>query len=131
MKKADRDYIKQGVKDIPTEELTEYIIQGIAIFTLANKQGDKRRTNQYGRELFLLEQELKSRGFRILRQQTNLAEGISGLGIKVVPYTKPDPKRHSPISMVIPSPLQLINGPIQPDLPKHGYLSNSSVIHLP
>jgi hypothetical protein len=126
MNKADRDYIKQGVKDVPTQDLTEYILAGIATFTLAKMKGDKDRISRYGKELFLLEQELKSRGLRLKREQTELGRVLS-----FVPYTKPDPLRNSPIKLVIPSVDQLINGPIAHDLPKHGYLSSSSVIHLP
>jgi len=125
MNKTERDYIKKGVKGLPTDILEDCIMMGLSTLSFATMMNDKKKFITIGKELFLLHQELKQRGFKVTKEKMDGA-----IKINIVPYIKVDIKRNSTITMLIPSVDQLINGPIQPDLPKHGYLSSSDTIHL-
>ncbi len=126
MKQSLKEKIKQSVIKMDNQMLMEFIGIGIALQQFSIAMGRKKIAIATTQELYFFKQELKRRGTKVAK--VTKEDGTTSWAFTPCPI--PDPKRNSPITMKIPTPSQLMRGPIAPDLPKHGYLS-APTIHLP
>lgn len=124
MNKEYKDKILPRLKKVSKEDLQRGLINGIMMASLV-PDSDFHSFRHIGEEMFLIKKELKARGIKTIKKDTE-----QGVFLSFEPM--PDELAKAPVKMVIPSVDQLIHGPIAPDLPKHGYLSNTNPpIQLP
>lgn len=122
MTKEQRNYIKQEVKNLDTNMLKECIYLGFTSLSIASIMSNKKKFVGIGKELYLLQQELKQRGIALKKVKDE-----EGVNMSFVPYTKPDLHAKADVTMTIPTFSELMSMPLPTDLPKHGYLT----IYLP
>lgn len=116
MSKKHMEKARKQIAKLPIEELVQYFSAGLMLIQMM----PPKQVFQTMRELVLMKQTMEEKGIIVKK----IKEGQS-TRIRFEDAPKVDEKVNSPITMAIPSVSALINGPIQPDLPKHGYISKS------
>lgn len=115
MNKEYKDKILPRLKKVSKEDLQRGLINGIMMASLV-PDSDFHSFRHIGEEMFLIKKELKARGIKTIKKDTE-----QGIFLSFEPM--PDELAKAEVKMKIPTITELLAMPLPTDLPKHGYIT--------